>query len=527
MSVMEDGEINKVFPVSAPGTGEQETRYLETRLASTAGAAGATQQALQQNVLGAGNVGVHPLQRVKLTFESNIQTEIRYVLDQLVLQSNQGPASISFKNEYAFLTEYLLNLLESDQTSLDMKVDIILIIRNAIQSIENCQILSFNSRLRDFIIKVLISKPNTLFEKEQFHELFKFCLDIVENISSYLSPINKDDPILRQLLEIFRSSENKYILITILRSISRFLYNSSESTNDASVLIDDAFLNKTVNFLLLSVNHSTIDDEIILTSLDFLIQYLSIKEQNMKLLTQDPNRSAVLSQILPRLLVHNQRFRTEFDQTEFLKLYKRVKEPLNTEMLTLDTESPLIKQLNAMTEPERAHAWMRCCFRPNVQSSLTQIDLWRSYESHFDNASLLSAVVFIRNVHTAFPQSNAKVITSTEGEKKFIIQGIEPRREPVSIEEGKIAALENTVDTNATEKTLNQAEQVQPELFHYGLNASLSLNEINMSAIALMRQMSSSVAGANLLRTQKNQLLERSIQVPQLVSPVMEILDSL
>lgn len=519
-------ETNRVFPVNAISTGEQEAKFEEGKRGGRNDS-----QIVTSNVYGTGSVGCQPLERVKLTLESGILEDVKYVLNQLVMQSNQNPSKISLKNDYEFLPEYLLDILESNDITIDMKIDCLLIIRNIIQSIENCQIFSVNFRLREALITILNKFTNneisvSLFDREQIQEMMKFSLDIIENISSYLSPVNKDDPIFKKLILIFKSNENKYISITILRSIARYLYNSSENTNDASSLIDEEFLNKTVGFLLLSINEYDVDDEIILTSLDFLIQYLSIKESNMNLLIQDYNRCAILTKLLPRLLVYKQNYKTEYDQKQFLRIYKRQEDPLNTVIPQMETKSELYQSLNSLVEPNRAHAWMRCCFKPSKNGSLTQIELWRAYESQFEKASQLSAVVFIRNVQSAFPQSTAKVVT-TEGEKKFIIQGIEPRLEAVSVETGKQEALRGEDEEEYVNRSLNQSEQVKLDLFNYGFNDYLKLNDINQSTVSLMKHMINYDSGLQILRGGRFKLLEQAISLPDLMAPVLEMLEVL
>lgn len=524
MSVQE--ERNRVFPVNAISTGEQEARFEETRRGGRNDA-----QLVQAAAYGAGTVGILPLERIKLTLESGIVEDVKQILNQLVMQSNQSPSKIALKGEYDFLPDYLLDLLQSETASLDMKIDCLLIIRNVIQAIDNCQIFSMNFRLREILTSILRHYTNkdasiSFFEKEQVQEMIKFTLDIIENISSYLSPASKEDPIFRRLLTIFKSNENKYISITILRSIARYLYNSSETTNDASSLIDESFLNKTVGFLLLSANEYDIDDEIILTSLDFLIQYLSIKESNMKLLIQDYNRCAILTTLLPRLLVYKQNYKTEYDQTQFLRIYKRQDEPLNTVIPHLEKTSELFTALNALVEPNRAHAWMRCCFKPSKSGTLTQIELWRAYEAQFQKDTQLSAVVFIRNVQSAFPQSTAKVVT-VEGEKKFIIQGIEPRQEPVSVEIGKQDALKGADDDEYINRSLNQSEQVKHDLFNYSFNDYLKLNDINQSTVSLMKHMIAYDSGLQIWKPHRFHLMEQAIALPDLMAPVLEMVELL
>lgn len=516
---------HRIHPVDPVSTSVQESQFIENNRVLRN-----EHQFTYTNINGSGHQGCSALVRHKLAFESGILEDIRFVLNNLVIQSNQNPAKISLKGDYAFLPNYLIDYLQSN-SSIDTKIDCLLIIRNSIQNIDNCQIISTNNELRKCLINFLDLYINDsqlgFFEKEQIQEMVKFSLDIIENISSYLSPVKEDDLIFNKLIEIFKLNENKYISITILRSISRYLYNSSSTTNDASGLIDDEFLNKTVGFLLLSTNGYDIDDEIILTSLDFLIQYLSIKEENMNILVGDFNRQLLLEKLIPKLLTHKQNYKTEFDQQSVIRLYKRISDQLNKIIPNINTNSTLFKQLNQLSEPHRAHAWMRCCFKPNKDSYITQIELWRAYEKCFDKASQLAAVIFIKNVQAAFPLSSAKVLMEGE-EKKFVIQGLEPRIEPVTIEIGKQDALKGRLINDENLKSdLNQSEQVKVDLFNYGFNDYLKLNEINQSTVTLIKQMMEYSSGEQLLKGHQNELLEASIYVPDLMATIYEVIESM
>ncbi|CAI8510822.1 unnamed protein product [Pichia kudriavzevii] len=535
MNISQDPQPNtQMIPVDPLPTAKQEARFIDNNKILKN-----EHQFTYQNIHGLGNQGIKQLERIKMSFESDLLDEIKYVLNLLIVLSNNSPSKINLKQDYSFLVDYLLKYLENPQIEIDVKIDCFLIIRNIIQDIENCQTLSLNEKLREIILSFLDIYEDSVnhlsfFENDQYKELIKYALDIIENISSYLSPIKSDDLIFNRLIRIFKLNNDKNTSITILRSISRYLYGSSATTNDASTLIDDDFLNKTLGFLILANNSNTIDDEVILTSLDFLIQYLSIKEDNLvKLVQGDVNRKLIIEKLLPFLMIYKQNYKTEFNTQNLnhLRLYQRVLKTgdFNTVIPTMGTDDEIFRDLNSLKEPQRATAWLRCCFKPNKYSNITQIELWRAYESQFEKKNLLPAVEFIKNVQFAFPQSKAKVIQlPNDGGRKFIIDGIEPRLQVVNLEKGKNDALVNYNDelTNNPskyyKKDLKQAEQVEIERFNYGFNDYLKLNEINKSTCLLVKEFLKYPLGVQMLKPYKFEFIQNCIYVPDLLNYIYD-----
>lgn len=550
----------KMFPVDPVSTSKQEAKFIENNKVLRN-----EHQFTYHNINGLNHQGIKQLDRIKMSFESELMDEVKYILNLLIVLSNNNPAKINLKKDYYFLIDHLLRYLQDPQVEIDVKIDCFLIIRNLIQNVDNCQVLSLNIQLREIILSFLDIYQDSInhlnfFENDQFKELIKYSLDIIENISSYLSPIHEDDAIFNKLIFIFKINNDKNTSITILRSISRYMYGSSPNdddfnstidakeasvasaggntgnangnhrNNDASVLIDDEFLNKTLGFLILSNNNNSIDDEIILTSLDFLIQYLSIKEENLiMLINKDLNRKLILEKLLPLLMVYKQNYKTEFNiqNLNYLRLYKRVlkKEDLNTTIPNVQSDEAVFKDLNKLKEPQRATSWLRCCFKPNKFSSITQIELWRAYESQFNKKKLLPAVEFIKNVQFAFPQSKAKVVQLPNNEgRKFIIEGIEPRVEIVSLETGKNDALinyNNELINNPSKffkPELDRSEQVEIEKFNYGFNDYLKLNEINISTCLLIKEILKYPLGVAMLQHYKFEFVQNCIYVPDLLN---------
>lgn len=551
----------KMFPIEPILTAKQELKFIENNKILRN-----EHQFTYQNINGLNHQGIKQIERIKMTFESELLDEIKYILNILIVLSNNNPSKINLKDDYSFLIDYLLKYLQFPKIEIDVKIDCLLIIRNLIQNVDNCQILSFNIKLREIILSFLEIYQDSInyldfFENDQFKELIKYSLDIIENISSYLSPIHKDDLIFNKLIYIFKINNDKNTSITILRSISRYLYGSisdnidnntinnnnhkdisksNSNVNDASILIDDEFLNKTLGFLILSNNNNSIDDEIILTSLDFLIQYISIKEDNLKFLIEhNLNRKLILDKLLPSLMIYKQNFKTEFNlpNLNYLRLYKRTlkNEDFNKKILNVQDNDKLFKELNNLKEPQRATSWLRCCFKPNKFGNITQIELWRAYENQFNKEKLLPAVEFIKNVQFAFPQSKAKVIQLPNNEgRKFIIEGIEPRTELTTVENGKNDALINYNNEllNSSSKffkpELKESKQVEIEKFNYGFNDYLKLNEINTSTCLLIKEILKYPLGHKLLKQNTHEFVQNCIFVPDLLNYIyQDVLDAL
>lgn len=191
-----------------------------------------------------------------------------------------------------------------------------------------------------------------------------------------------------------------------------------------------------------------------------------------------------------------------------------------TKYSSVPSQPPLLSEdlydiISKFKEPLRSTTWLRCCYEPifndnydndnNSIGEVTQISLWKAYEKQFekvwknrskDDAELLQAVDFIKNVNNAFPNSEAMVVILNESEptkKKFIIRGIQPRQFAVSIDHGNYDALKKkqTLSNFDTENTNLPIGTVNVSKFQDNLNVftqkitqltDIKLNKINLAA---------------------------------------------
>lgn len=263
----------------------------------------------------------------------------------------------------------------------------------------------------------------------------------MEAISSYIAPARKDDPYFQNLVSILIDTNDRYMVISILRSLSRLLVRSKADEESAADNLHDNILDQITSYLLVDC-----DSELIMASLDFLYQYVLPGNERIATLFKKEERYAILAAVLPKLLSYNVEL-PDYDavtKTQ-IKLTRRLQPPAPKEPPKLDKTA--FSQVLELNEPMRSSAWLWCCFEQVADAEVTQISLWRGYESEFSQAvkesgrKLLPAVEFIKNVSNAFKDASAMVITdSVTGKKRFVIKGIQPRSTPVSISEGEASA---------------------------------------------------------------------------------------
>lgn len=87
------------------------------------------------------------------------------------------------------------------------------------------------------------------------------------------------------------------------------------------------------------------------------------------------------------------------------------------------------QKLSALKEPKRALGWLEEVLEEDAESGVTQIALWKAYESafHGSQTGLIEAKEFIQSASKVFEGASAQVI---DGDKpKFIIKGVKPRQQ--------------------------------------------------------------------------------------------------
>lgn len=544
-------------PITVPTLREQDQTFVTNSYA-------AVTQSSYAALGGKGKQGASIKKRVEMGLLSGIEEEVLFSLKALVKYSYQDPLVFSIK-ENPFVLESLVRYLDcskikSEYTSTDLRsislndnlnftLDAALALRNFSQVIENSAVMSLSSVLKEILIKILNNKVVQNFtigddEYEASVELLRYSLDIVESISSYLSPAPKDDPLFNSLLDILSTSEDRYTIISILRSLSRLLVRTTSDSPSSAEDIPDSILDQVSSYLLASSPMIIPDhgnDELLLASIDFLYQFCLAGDERISTLLKSQHRCTILRSVLPKLLVHGlEQISTEFldkmDSKRILKLVKRVKNSSLVSPPALHKE--LFDQIKLLEEPERATTWMRCCYEPVQTGEVTQISLWKAYEAEFSARSdetkkLLPAVDFIKNVSNSFPHSSAKVLNQSDGTKKFVIKGIQPRQFPVSVELANSEAVQppeaDEEDLEMSEdiihEDLDQSEQAPFKLFNYGANDKISVNEINTSSALLINSLVKTELGHQLFQGSKDELLTKVLMVPNLFSHIYESLE--
>lgn len=535
-----------------------------TRNQSSGVTTGATTKSLQyslanltvfQNLPRETSRGVDDLTRMKMAIISGIPEEVKWALKKYLAYSNKAPYMISLKDlpdllplfkrfiqDLQPLIEKFDTPLMGDPNSLNLLqtgLNSILILRNLAQDTESVQVLVSDSFIRDFVLDVLQKfervatfDPNwQVYESNAsfFNELIHYVLDIMEAISSYIAPAKKDNLYFQTLLSLFNYTKDRYMVISILRSLSRLLVRSKADEESAADNLDEHTLSKIVSYLIIES-----DSELMSAALDFLYQYILPGPQRIALLLNDPHRFSTLTAILPKLLTYN------IEKPDYailertpVQLVKRLRPPAPTVAPDLDKE--LFEEILAMNEPLRSTTWLRCCFEPVVDSEFTQINLWRAYESKFaqpvreSGRKLLPAVEFIKNVSNAFTDASAMVITdSATGKKRFVMKGIQPRPKPLSIPEGEIAARHPLPPLQS--KFLDDAKNIAPARQEKlpEVRFPKKLSEVSKAATTFLCLLSNEPEGpgSDFCKAIKPVVLHKLADVPPLSCALSEYMDN-
>lgn len=506
--------INKISRVGL--TGEEKTQI-----------ANATASTVELS--GTGHMGVSSLDRVIMSLESGIDTEISYALSTLSYYSCNEPKLLvipsyplignelinHFMKPYLLLAEDPENLKAIDSILLSNSVEALLSLRNAIQDLYNqqwlCQIASFRKNaliaLKFFNGWFFTGAYKKLFLLLQndglFRESFNYLLDILDAITCFYVENPLNDPLFAQLLILLSHTDDKHVFNTVIKCLHHQLFlggaealsPSDPMQSNADNCIDAIKVEHLeIIVRLLFIN----DDDLTRTALGFLKQYLfseavhpnyrsSVKKSQLHRLhklvqaTGSKRNLHVLLKQLPQLIVAKLPLvepPSEAEQAVPLQLAKRSTNGVPS--VTPRLPEKLFEIIITFPEPLRATTWLRCCYEPasvsssdstndsneSVPGEVTQISLWKAYENQFEAIwkdrlnpnwpNLLPAVDFIKNVSSAFPNSEAMVVSvpspdpSQPVKKKFIIKGIQPRQYPVNIDVANFAALRRRLP-NSTE----------------------------------------------------------------------------
>lgn len=113
-------------------------------------------------------------------------------------------------------------------------------------------------------------------------------------------------------------------------------------------------------------------------------------------------------------------------------LSRKTKPTAKATEVPLDPPSNLEKIL-ALDEPDRTNEWLQAVLEASPSSALTQMTLWRAYESQLEastSSTLLAPPAFIKKITTLFPTAKAVTVnvrTPQGSESEYLVDGIGPR----------------------------------------------------------------------------------------------------
>ncbi|KKA27310.1 hypothetical protein TD95_004006 [Thielaviopsis punctulata] len=291
----------------------------------------------------------------------------------------------------------------------------VLTIRNMVTLPENAYYLSEFAPGKDLLC-ILLNLPSY----DCLVEIKHSALDIAEQITPFIT-LRPQDPLYVSLLAQMTSSD-RGVILSALRALGRLSMNLEAANTLENVSI--GVLERIYQFLLLG------DEELIDAGLDFLYQYTALVPNVEKLV----NGSFAIQLItyLVFLLSHGA---------------KNVKQELTLEqektIPATQTIAPLpgrlAEQFMSIEEPERVHRWIKCCFEEDPAAHITQLSAWQAYQTAFfarlkaKDQTMITPADFIRNCTTTYKSAVPQVV-ETDNVQKFIIKGIRPRVDPISLE---------------------------------------------------------------------------------------------
>ncbi|KAI5969128.1 RSC9 [Candida margitis] len=486
----------------------------------------------QPQTIGSNHRGINERSRIIMALKSGIPSEVDWALMSLARNSIQPYLQFEEETFIAHeLIKYLFRPFQLihdkkyelvDQSMITHSLDALLTLRNSVQDLSNQQWLSQIPSFKKQVIDILKILSGWFFQagkqikelvnfEDQFSEALTYIIDLLEPLTCYYINNTKNDVLFNTLFPILLATADKNLFINTLKCISHLLItwhknakgsdeeddgvdnedqtldpnddDDTKVTNNCVDAITDQQLEHIVNTLLVG------DNDLNNTVLDFLKMYLfsealhndypnSVKDSQilrlknlLQLSTTKANYETLIKQ-LPLLLVSNLALTEPMEpqpvpNTFLTRRTQHSNAPIAAPELTKD----LYRIMLQFPEPARATTWLHCCYEPTTgeEVEVTQISIWKSYETQFQEIwkldgrdrnpnlhPLLPAVDFIKNVTKAFPNAEAKVLSvHTEGEeqpkKKFIIQGIQPRQFPVNIETGNYEALKSYAEISQHE----------------------------------------------------------------------------
>lgn len=471
---------------------------------------GALSGHLQNSFIGTGNPGVLVMSRVLMSLRSGIDTEIVWALSTLTEYSSTNTSLLNLESaefvghelmNYFFRPYALIN--EGNpvtRAQISQSCDALLSLRNLCQDLINQQWLSQSKAFKKHATEVVkfcsgwlygftVHEPHLQPFENEFIETFNHLLDLLEILSCYYIDNTKNDQLVQQILALSLVAREKNVVVSTLTILTHLLYTRDDKPEDDVEKTPNNCIDAiTINHLETFANYLLIaDNELALAALNFFNQYLSSdtfhpshahsvrssRGERLSLLLQLKSTKTIFEifvKQLPRLIVQDLPL-SGAPAVPVASLSRRSQHSSIPSQLP-HLPSELYDVIVKFPEPLRATTWLRCCYEPYFETTttasgqtdvipgeVTQISLWKAYEKQFEQVwqtaktrpnpdwpPLLPAVDFIKNVNSAFPNSEAMVVTlDAEGDqpakKKFIIKGIQPRQFVVNIDVANYEAL--------------------------------------------------------------------------------------
>lgn len=471
---------------------------------------------------GTGFRGMDLMSRILMALKSGIQEEEDWAVSALMQVSYNQPKACNLRVQ-ANLADVLLRRIsvacvsedESTTKSIDEPtltgrtvkeqqkiLDALLVLRNASFDPENAQFLARSELCRNILVHGI-----NLPALRVYTEFKQMCLEIVEAISFHIKFETAEDALLQAVVGTFLASSDRSIIVPSLRSLARFLIRDDQNAAHAlprSVII------QVLRYLLID------DDEIITASLDFLYQYTALPANVHTVLAASPALTAHLVRLLT--------FGMQLPEPEYIRRPRLAPKPVPAAPPPIP--QPILDELLALTEPERATQWIRSSYETEPAGEVTQISLWKAYEAQFETHArvaggvrLLPAVDFIKNVTAAVQNSAAMVVNLADGQKKFIIKGIVPREVAVSPtrlaeSEAAAAATQAKAQASSSAAALESSSSQTPAAPAFGVTVALVLQNIAQSG-----------DGKKLLMSATRALMDAALLNPGVQEYVQDLLE--
>ena len=394
---------------------------------------------------GTGHMGVSSLDRVIMSLESGIESEIAYALSTLSYYSCNEPKLLLIPtypiigNElikhlmkpYLLITENPENIKSLDKKMLSNSVESLLSLRNAVQDLVNqqwlCQIASFRKHaliaLKFFtewfytgayFKKYLLMEHDDVF-KESFHHL----LDILNALTCFYVENRLNDPLFAQFLIVFENTTDKHVMNTVVKCLHHHMFlgdanalsprDPMDAKDNCIDAVKPEHLKVIVRLLFLN------DDDLTQSALGFIKQYLfseavhpehrrSVKKSQahrmQKLISASSQERVlhVLLKQLPKLIVAKLPLVDPIETEHAVPFQLALRSTNGVPAVALRLPPKIYDIIITFPEPLRATTWLRCCYESASISStytpsetndavpgeVTQISLWKAYENQFE-----------------------------------------------------------------------------------------------------------------------------------------------